>query len=99
MNLYMYCKETDLSKEQIKSLNNSYKKVQFISENNFEPLFKCEEAKVISHEYDHLNGVLHFDLINKNEIMELNLEQRKIYREQHPYEIISKICNYDKPKK
>jgi len=53
------------------------------------------EATVLSHEYDHLNGILHLDLIDKADIMQLNVEQRKEYREQHPYEVISETCDYD----
>lgn len=46
------------------------------------------EATVFSHEYDHLNGVLHIDICE--EVLEMSYEEKKIYRESHPYEIISK---------
>ena len=53
------------------------------------------EATVLSHEYDHLNGVLHIDLIDESDVIQLDVEQRKKYREEHPYEIISETCDYE----
>lgn len=54
---------------------------------------KCEtlegfEATVFSHEFDHLNGVLHIDIAE--EVLEMSYEEKKKYRSEHPYEIISK---------
>lgn len=46
------------------------------------------EATVFSHEFDHLNGVLHIDIAE--EVFEMNYEEKKKYRSEHPYEIISK---------
>lgn len=46
------------------------------------------EATVFSHEFDHLNGVLHIDLAE--EVFEMNYDEKKKYRSEHPYEIISK---------
>lgn len=46
------------------------------------------EAIVFSHEFDHLNGVLHIDLAE--EVFEMNYDEKKKYRSEHPYEIISK---------
>jgi len=51
------------------------------------------ESTVFSHEYNHLNGVLHLDLIK--ELWNMDLKTRNEYRKNHPYEIISKDCNYD----
>lgn len=45
------------------------------------------EATVFSHEFDHLNGVLHIDIAE--EVMEMTYEEKKKYRSDHPYEIIS----------
>lgn len=56
--------------------------------------FEGFESTVLSHEYDHLNGVLHYDLVPEEEILALNFEERKQYREAHPYEIISKTREY-----
>lgn len=46
------------------------------------------KATVICHEVDHLNGVLHIDIAE--EILQMSREERKEFRELHPYEIISK---------
>lgn len=46
------------------------------------------EATVFSHEYDHLNGILHMDKASK--IFEMTLEEMKEYRTRNPYEVISK---------
>lgn len=46
------------------------------------------EATVFSHEYDHLNGVLHID--KTNEIFKMTKEEIINYRENHPYEILNK---------
>lgn len=53
------------------------------------------ETTVFCHEYDHLNGILHMDRIN--ETYKMTLEEMRIYRTNHPYEIISKdeIFSYD----
>lgn len=45
------------------------------------------ESTVFSHEYDHLNGILHIDIAEK--ILIMNQEERKEYRKTHGYEIIS----------
>lgn len=50
--------------------------------------FEGFKTTVFSHEYDHLNGILHIDLAS--DVMEMTLEETKIYRDKHPYEIISK---------
>jgi len=46
------------------------------------------EATVFSHEYDHLNGILHIDIAEKLLIM--TVEERKELRVREPYNIISK---------
>ena len=48
-------------------------------------------STVFSHEYDHLNGILHMDIAK--EIMKMGVEERKKYRSEHPYEIL----NQDEP--
>lgn len=45
-------------------------------------------ATVVSHEMDHLDGILHMDKAIK--LLQMNVEERKKYREKHPYEIIRK---------
>lgn len=53
-------------------------------------------ATVLSHELDHLDGVLHMDIAE--EVINMPREERKIFRETHPYEIISKDGEYNPPK-
>lgn len=50
-------------------------------------------ATVFSHEYDHLNGILHLDLAD--EILEMNYEEKKQYRQRHPYTVLSKTGKYN----
>ena len=50
------------------------------------------EATVISHEYDHLDGILHMDIAE--DLIQLPKNDRKEFRQTHPYEIISKDCKY-----
>ncbi|MDE5586796.1 MAG: peptide deformylase [Bacilli bacterium] len=50
-------------------------------------------STVFSHEYDHLNGVLHIDIAK--ETMRMNVEERKKYREEHPYEILNKTEDFE----
>ena len=51
------------------------------------------ESTVISHELDHLDGILHIDIAE--EIINMPKEERKQFRIEHPYEIISKDCKYE----
>ncbi len=69
--------------------------VQYYDKNGFENVqtFKGFEATVLSHELDHLDGILHMDVAE--EVLNMPLEERKLYRETHPYEVISKTCDYD----
>ena len=53
--------------------------------------WKDFEATVFCHEYDHLNGILHMDI--SKQIFEMTLEEMRLYRLSHPYEIVSKIFN------
>ena len=56
-------------------------------------IFEGFEATVLSHELDHLDGILHMDIAE--EVINIPREERKAYREKHPYEVISKTCDYD----
>ena len=51
------------------------------------------ESTVLSHEYDHLNGILHMDIAE--EVHEMNKEERKLFRQTHGYHIISKTGKYE----
>ncbi len=61
---------------------------------------KCKEifegfsATVIAHEMDHLDGILHIDKALK--IYNMKPEDRKEFRKEHPYEVISKDNDYKK---
>lgn len=55
--------------------------------------FKDFEATVLSHELDHLDGILHMDIAE--EILIMSKEKRKEFRKNNPYEIISKNGDYD----
>lgn len=57
-----------------------------------EEIFKGFETTVLSHELDHLDWVLHMDVAE--DVIIMPREQRKKFREKHPYEIISKTCDY-----
>ncbi len=46
------------------------------------------ETTVFSHEYDHLNGILHMD--KSKEIFKMTLDEMKEYRKEHPYKVLSK---------
>ena len=58
--------------------------------------FEGFAATVLSHELDHLDGILHMDIAKQ--VLEMEKEERKKYREDHPYKIISKTSIYKKPK-
>jgi len=58
-----------------------------------EEKFEGFESTVISHELDHLDGILHMDVAKK--VIKMPKEERKKFREKHPYKIISKHSDYD----
>ena len=64
-----------------------------INGNKVHEVFEGFKATVFSHEYDHLNGILHIDL--SNDVREMTWEETKTYREQHPYKILSKDGKFD----
>ena len=70
-------------------------KLEYYDENKIlhKDTFKGFEATVLSHELDHLDGILHIDVAE--EVLNMPREERKAYRETHPYEVISKTCDYD----
>jgi len=45
-------------------------------------------STIICHELDHLDGILHMD--KAIELLHMNKDERKDFRKDHPYEIISK---------
>ena len=51
------------------------------------------EATVLSHEYDHLNGILHMDIAL--ELLQMPKEERVEFRLTHGYEILHKTGDYE----
>lgn len=56
--------------------------------------FEGFEATVLSHEMDHLDGILHMDIADQ--VLKMTKEERKLFRQSHGYNIISKKGDYDK---
>lgn len=56
-------------------------------------IFEGFESTVLSHEMDHLDGILHIDIAE--EVLEMSKEERKKWRQTHEYTIFSKTGNYD----
>lgn len=67
-----------------------------INDNKFIEEFEGFEATVLSHELDHLDGILHMDIAE--EIINMPKEERKKWRQTHPYKIYSKTGNYEELK-
>lgn len=55
-------------------------------------IFEGFESTVLSHEIDHLNGILHIDIALKIKV--LTKEERKELRKKEPYQIIRKEKEY-----
>ena len=58
-----------------------------IKGNKQEMTFEGFPATVFSHEYDHLDGILHID--KALEVLVMEKEERKEFRKEHPYEVFS----------
>ena len=56
-------------------------------------IFEGFEATVLSHEMDHLDGVLHMDIAD--EVLVMPKEERKKFRQSHGYNIVSKNGKFD----
>ena len=59
-----------------------------IDGNKKEMTFEGFPATVFSHEYDHLDGILHMD--KALEVLVMGKEERKEFRKENPYKIYSK---------
>ena len=55
--------------------------------------FEGFESTVLSHEMDHLDGILHMDIAD--EVLIMTTEERKEFRKTHEYNIISKKGNFE----
>ena len=56
-------------------------------------IFTGFEATVFSHEYDHLDGILHIDI--SEDIKEMDKEERKELRKHEPYVVLYEDGNFD----
>ena len=65
--------------------------------NHHNDIFEGFEATVLSHEMDHLDGVLHMDIAD--EVLIMAREERKKFRQTHGYNIVSKTGNFENLKK
>lgn len=63
-----------------------------IEEKKHRETFEGFESTVLSHEIDHLNGILHMDIALN--IKDLTREERKELRKKEPYQVISKHKEY-----
>ena len=70
---------------------------QDINKNMNTDIFEGFESTVLSHEMDHLDGILHIDIAD--ELLVMKADDRKKFRQLHPYNIISKTGDYEKLKK
>ena len=55
-------------------------------------VFEGFKATVFCHEFDHLNGILHIDLAD--DVRQMTWDETKLYRQQHPYQVLSKDEEY-----
>jgi len=68
-----------------------------IEGNKYTKTFEGFESTVLSHEMDHLDGILHIDIAE--EVLVMPAEERKIFRQTHTYKVISETQDYEKLKK
>ena len=55
------------------------------------------ESTVLSHEMDHLDGILHMDVAE--EVLNMPKEERKVWRQTHDYKIFSETGDYEELKR
>lgn len=74
-----------------------YVKMKYFNQNFEEEVIEFEgmHATVISHEYDHIFGIIHTDI--SAELSDCKYEDRKEFRKKHGYKVISKTCEYNHP--
>ena len=68
-----------------------------INGNKHLEIFEGFESTVLSHEMDHLDGILHIDIAE--EVLSMPSEERKVWRQTHGYKIYSKTGDYELLKK
>ncbi|MDD3186948.1 MAG: peptide deformylase [Bacilli bacterium] len=64
-----------------------------INEEKHIDIFEGFESTVLSHEMDHLDGILHMDIAM--EVLEMSKEERKEYIKTHGYNIISETGDFE----
>lgn len=64
-----------------------------INDKKHKELFEGFETTVLSHELDHLDGILHMDIAE--EVIVMPSEERKKWRQSHGYKIYSKTGKYE----
>lgn len=82
--------------DQIGLVNRPYRvTVQYtdIKGRDFEKEFEGFESTVLSHEIDHLDGILHLDRAKK--VLNMNLEERKRFYRKPRYNIITRNGDYN----
>lgn len=67
-----------------------------INGEKYSEIFESFEATVLSHELDHLDGILHIDIAE--EVLLMEKEERKKWRQTHEYTIYSKTGEYEELK-
>lgn len=65
--------------------------------NKHHEIFAGFPATVLSHELDHLDGILHMDIAE--EVFQKTVEERKVWRQTHGYQIHNEIGDYETLKK
>lgn len=68
-----------------------------VAGNKHSETFEGFESTVLSHEMDHLDGILHIDIAE--EVLWMSKEERKAWRQTHNYKVYSKKGKYDVLKK
>ncbi len=63
-----------------------------IKNNKHQEIFEGFESTVLSHEIDHLDGILHIDIAE--ELYQFTVEERKKWRQTHGYNVYSKTGDY-----
>ena len=64
-----------------------------INKEKHQEKFEGFAATVLSHEIDHLDGILHLDIAE--EVLIMSVEERKQWRKTHDYKIYSRKGDYD----
>lgn len=61
--------------------------------NKYLEIFEGFESTVLSHEIDHLNGILHIDVAE--EVLKMSDKERKVWRQSHGYKVLYEIGDYN----